>query len=61
MAEAKYTGTGTVRIGDNLIKPGEIVDGPGELIDALLSRNDFEPAKPKKPTKKKSADEGAEE
>lgn len=42
MKKAKYVGTGTFRYGDTPIKPGDTIDGPPALVDALLERADFE-------------------
>ncbi len=41
---AKYIGTevGLVRIDDRPLKPGDVVDGPPDLVAELLQRSDFQ-------------------
>ena len=40
---AKYIGTevGLVRIDDKPVKPGDVIDGPPDVVSKLLARADF--------------------
>ena len=42
--KAKYTGEAPcpIRIGNRRPEPGEVIDGPADLIDYLTARGDFE-------------------